>query len=65
MFCFFSGSTPRQAQNSDGIERVRAKTLRAQRPRGRCALVQLCRKVFEASRLNLCERVDLTLFLGK
>src|SRR5215467_15412102 len=46
-------------------ETKRPKRLRAQRPCDRCALFQLCRKVFKASRLNLCERVDLLLFLGK
>src|SRR5579864_4124730 len=49
----------------EALRKERAKRLRAQRPCGGCALFQLCRKVFEASRLNLCERVDPALFLGK
>jgi hypothetical protein len=46
-------------------EKARLKRLRAQRPCDRCALFQLCRKVFEASRLNLWVRVNPALFLGK
>ncbi len=42
-----------------------AKRLRAHQPLDCCALFQLCRKVFYASRLNLCGRIDLTFFLGK
>jgi len=41
------------------------KRLRAHQPLDCCALFQLCRKVFEASRLNLCVRVSPALFPGK
>ena len=41
------------------------KRLRAHQPLDCCALFQLCRKVFEASRLNLCDTVNLASFLGK
>src|SRR5437879_119105 len=63
-----SGSKParskgRKEQRRD--EKVRLKRLKAHRPCGCCALFQLCRKVFEASRLNLCVRVSPALFLGK
>ena len=41
------------------------KRLRAPQPRGCCALFQLCRKVFYASRLNLYVSLDLVIWLGK
>ena len=44
---------------------TRLKRLRAQPPLSDCALFQLCRKVFKASRLNLAERLSPPFFLCK
>jgi hypothetical protein len=41
------------------------KRLTTQRPCDRCALFQLCRKVFKASRLNLGWTINLSSWLGK